>query len=133
MGRRLILDTNILIGIEREDQVTLAMFRDDDELAIAAVTRAELLTGPALANDSNLRARRLATALGALSLVTVLDYSESTSDHHAELLAHTRKTGRPRGPHDLIIAAHAAETGRHVLTHDANARFGELPGVVIAH
>ena len=30
---------------------------------------------------------------------------------------------------DLIIAAHAAQTGRTILSRDAKARFGELPGV----
>jgi len=39
----------------------------------------------------------------------------------------TRPT--PRGAHDLIIAAHAAESGRLVLTRDDKARFGDLPGV----
>jgi hypothetical protein len=50
--------------------------------------------------------------------------------HHARLLAHLRKSGSQRGAHDLIIAAHAAETGRIVLTRDARARFGGLPGIV---
>jgi len=45
------------------------------------------------------------------------------------LLAHVRKSGRPRGPHNLIIAAHAAETGRLVVTRDAKARSGDLPGI----
>ena len=31
--------------------------------------------------------------------------------------------------HDLIIAAHAAQTGRTVLTFNAKARFADLPGV----
>jgi len=47
----------------------------------------------------------------------------------ARLLAHVRRSGSPRGAHDLIIAAHAAETGRLVLARDAKARFGDLPGV----
>nr|WP_235433731.1 MULTISPECIES: hypothetical protein [Protofrankia] len=32
--------------------------------------------------------------------------------------------------HDLIIAAHAAETGRIVLSRDVKARFTDLPGVL---
>ena len=31
--------------------------------------------------------------------------------------------------HDLIIAAHAAQTDRVVLAFDAKARFADLPGV----
>jgi hypothetical protein len=30
---------------------------------------------------------------------------------------------------DLVIAAHAAETGRTVVSKDAKARFNDLPGV----
>jgi tRNA(fMet)-specific endonuclease VapC len=49
---------------------------------------------------------------------------------HGRLLAHVRRSGRSRGAHDLIIAAHAVQTGRQVLSPDAKARFGDLPGVV---
>lgn len=63
------------------------------------------------------------------SVLDVLDYTPATAAHHARLLAHVRKSGSPRGAHDLIIAAHAAETGRLVLTRDAKARFGDLPGI----
>ena len=59
----------------------------------------------------------------------MLDYTQITAPHHARLLAHVRKSGTPRGAHDLIIAAHAAESGRLVLTRDDKARFGDLPGV----
>jgi predicted nucleic acid-binding protein len=34
-----------------------------------------------------------------------------------------------RYAHDLIIAAHALQTDRIILTFDADARFGDLPGV----
>lgn len=62
------------------------------------------------------------------SVINVLDYTPATAAHHARLLAHVRTSGSPRGAHDLIIAAHAAETGL-LLTRDAKARFGDLPGV----
>ena len=32
--------------------------------------------------------------------------------------------------HDLIVAAHALQSGRIVLSRDASARFGDLPGVL---
>ena len=130
MGRRLILDTNVLIAYERGsiDRARL----DDDELAIAAVTIAEYRVGIELA-DSAQRAADRARALAAItSIVYVLDYTEATAAHHARLLAHTRRTGSRRGAHDLIIAAHAVETGRLVLSADAKARFGDLPGVFAA-
>ncbi len=39
------------------------------------------------------------------------------------------RTGSTGGAHDLIIAAHALQSDRTVLTFDAKARFGDLPGV----
>ncbi len=129
MGRRLILDTNILIGYERGTIDRAAL--DADELAIAALTVAEYRTGIELA-DSAQRAADRARALAAItSVVEVLDYTDATAAHHARLLAHVRRSGSRRGAHDLIIAAHAAETGRLLMTRDAKARFGELPGVIV--
>jgi predicted nucleic acid-binding protein len=46
------------------------------------------------------------------------------------LIAHARRIGKPRGARDLIIASHAVETDQVVLSRDAGARFGDLPGVV---
>lgn len=128
MARRLILDTNVLIDLQRE-RIDRTMF-DDDELAIAAITVAEFRVGielAATAPQAAARARALDAIVGA---VDVLDYTAHTAAAHAQLLAHTRRLGRPRGAHDLIIAAHAAETGRTVVSRDASARFGHLPGVV---
>jgi predicted nucleic acid-binding protein len=127
VGRRLILDTNVLITYERGTLDRSAL--DDDELAVAAVSIAEYRTGIELA-DTPERAAERARALATItSVIDVLDYTPVTAAHHARLLAHVRKSGTPRGAHHLIIAAHAAETGRLVLTRDAKARFGDLPGV----
>jgi tRNA(fMet)-specific endonuclease VapC len=128
VGRRLILDTNILIAYERGTIDRTAL--DDDELAVAAVTIAEYRVGIELA-DSAVRAADRSRALAAItSVVEVLDYTDTTAAHHARLIAHVRRTGTPRGVHDLIIAAHAAETGRTILSHDAKARFADLPAVI---
>lgn len=127
MGRRLILDTNILIAYERGTIDRPAL--DDDELAVASISIAAYRTGIELA-DTPERAAERARALATItSVIDVLDYTQATAAHHGRLLAHVRKSGTPRGAHDLIIAAHASETGRLVLTRDAKTRFGDLPGV----
>jgi tRNA(fMet)-specific endonuclease VapC len=123
VGRRLILDTNVLIAYERGtlDRSSL----DDDELAIASVSVAEYRVGIELADTAD-RARALAAIMSA---VEVLDYTQVTAAHHGRLLAHVRRSGTPRGAHDLIIAAHAAQTARTIMSRDSKARFGDLPGV----
>jgi tRNA(fMet)-specific endonuclease VapC len=127
VGRRLILDTNMLIAYERGTIDRSAL--DEDDLAIAPVSVAEYRVGIEMA-DTVERAAERARALAVItSAVNVLDYTEATAAHYGRLLAHVRRSGTARGAHDLIIAAHAAETGRTVVSRDIKARFGELPGV----
>jgi tRNA(fMet)-specific endonuclease VapC len=127
VGRRLILDTNTLIAFERG---TLDRFAfDEDEVAIAAVTVAEFRTGIELADTPSRAAARSRASTVITDVMTVLDYTERTAAQHARLLAHVRRSGAPRSAHDLIIAAHAAEHGRTIVSLDAHARFGDLPGV----
>jgi predicted nucleic acid-binding protein len=128
VARSLILDTTVLIAYERGDFDQASI--DDDDLAIAAVTVAEYRVGIELADSAERAAERRRALEAILRAVPALMYTEMTALHHARLLAHVRRTGRRRGAHDLIIAAHAVETGRMVLSHDAAARFGDLPGVV---
>lgn len=127
MGRRLILDTNVLIGYERGTVDRAAL--DEDELAVAAVSIAEYRVGIELADAPERAADRARALVAITSAVDVLDYTEATAACHARLIAHARRAGKPRGAHDLIIAAHALQTERIILTFDANARFGDLPGV----
>lgn len=127
MGRRLILDTNILIDYERGSLDRTAL--DDDDVAIAALTIAEFRTGVELADSAQTAAHRARVLAVITEVLEVLDYTEATAVHHARLIAHTRRSGRPRGAHDLLIAAHAAQSKRILLSRDASARFGDLPGV----
>ena len=127
MGRRLILDTNVLIGYERETIDRAAL--DADELAVAAVSIAEYRVGIELADTPGRAADRARALVAITSSVDVLDYTEATAACQARLIAHARRTGTHRGAHDLIIAAHALQDDRIILTFDAKARFGGLPGV----
>jgi tRNA(fMet)-specific endonuclease VapC len=129
VGRRLILDTNLLIAYERGTIDRAAL--DDDELAVAAVTIAEYRVGIELADTAECR-RPLPCIRCVTSVVEVIDYTDTTAAHHARLIAHARRADTPRGAHDLIIAAHAAETGRTLLSRDAKARFADLPSLIAA-
>jgi predicted nucleic acid-binding protein len=127
VGRRLILDTNVLIAYERGTMDRSCL--DEDELAIASVTVAAYRVGIELADTTDRAAERARALASITSAVDVLDYTQATAAHHGRLLAHVRRSGTPRGAYDLIIAAHAAETGRTIVSRDARARFGSLPGV----
>lgn len=124
---RLILDTNALIQLDRHGTAALHISESDD-LAIAAITLAELRHG-VLAADAARRPARAQFVDDVEETLEVLPYTRSTAAAHAALLDHVRRAGRPRGAHDLIIAAHAKQTGRLVVSLDVKARFGDLPGV----
>jgi tRNA(fMet)-specific endonuclease VapC len=126
----LIVDTGVLVEVERGQRELDDVVADDDDTAIAAITLAELEVGVRLAaTDAQGRLRRafVNTVLGA---VTVIAYDERATTHHADLLVHTRRTGRPRGAHDLMVAATAMATGRTLLTMDGRA-FADLPGLSV--
>ena len=96
-------------------------------MAVAAITAAELLVGVELARGRK-PTRRQEQVDGLLKLVSVESYDLEVAKSHASLLAWVRRQGRPRGAHDLIIAATAAARSRHVVTTDESA-FVDLPGV----
>lgn len=128
MARRLIVDTGVLVTSERDNRALIEAIHADDDLAIAAVTVAELRTGVELATDAH-RTGRVEFLAQVLDTFPVEPYGLTTAQAHGRLLAHVHRSGTKRGAHDLIIAATAASTGRTVLTADRNARFGDLPGV----
>lgn len=128
MARRLILDTGVIIRAERGGSGLTELLAADDDITIAAITLAELQLGVELADDAR-RAGRQEFVDGIRALVPVEDYTVDVARVHARLLAHVRKEGKPRGAHDLIIAATAATTARTLLTADGKAAFDDLPGV----
>lgn len=126
---RLLLDTTFLIDAERQAGELEAFIADDDDVAIAAVTLAELLVGVALASPRH-RPARQAFVDEVVDAIPVLSYDTAVAEGHAALLTATRQAGRPRGAHDLIIAATARATGRTVLTADSTG-FADLANVEI--
>jgi len=124
---RLILDTRALIALERGAAEHADVLPDDADVAISAVTASELLVGVELA-DEQYRQQRDELVEGAFERVEVIAFDLEVARQHAALLAHARRSGRPRGAHDLQIAATAKATSRTVITTDRSALDG-LPGV----
>lgn len=124
---RLILDAGALIVLERGTADASDVLPTDADVAISAVTVAELLVGVELA-DGRHRARRQAIVEGVVSRAEIIAYDLAVARHHASLLAHARRVGEPRGAHDLQVAATARATDRTLITTDATG-FANLPGI----
>jgi tRNA(fMet)-specific endonuclease VapC len=93
---RLILDTTVLVTVERSVATSL-----DAVIEALASGRA--------------KERRRAFVEDVLSTIPIEPYDPDVARGHASLLAHTRRRGRPRGAHDLLIAATALAHGRTVV------------------
>lgn len=124
---RLLFDTTFLIDAERTGDDFDEVIDDDDDIAIAAVTIAELRAGALLANRRR-KAARSAYVDDIIATIPVIDYDVEVAEAHAELLVEVRAQGRPRGAHDLIIAATARAFDRTIVSADRTA-FRDLPGV----
>lgn len=80
--------------------------------------------------DGRHRAHRRRFVEAVTETIRVVDYDMGVAAAHARLLAATRRQGRPRGAHDLMIAATALATDRQVVSADPSA-FADLPGVEV--
>jgi len=125
--KALLLDTSVIIDAERGRSTLDALLDDHDDLAIAAVTVAELMTGVHLATPHR-RPARIGLIEALLEAIPVVPYDRRVAFEHGELLAWTTRHGSRRGAHDLIIAATATATGRALVTAYPRGFHG-LPGV----
>lgn len=125
----LILDTSFLIDAERSKTELHQLMADDDSISMAAVTYAELLHGVEMA-DGRRRATRQAFVEAVAAAVPIIAYDRRVAATHATLLASVQRAGRPRGAHDLMIAATASTYDLTVVTGDPDG-FDGLPGVTV--
>jgi tRNA(fMet)-specific endonuclease VapC len=127
LARRVILDTGVLIAIERGRLDVDAVLGVDDA-AIAAITAMELLVGVERADEAHRQARAIRVE-AILSSLPIEPYNVGVARVHAGLVAEAMAKGRPRSANDMMIAATSAATSRILLTTDAGAGFAQLTGV----
>ena len=118
-----------MVDADRSRSWLDGLIADDDEVAVAAITIAELLVGVQLAADAH-RAARQDFVDEVTQVIPIIDYDATVAASHAQLLVAVRRQGRPRGAHDLIIAATANATQREVVSAD-QAAYADLPGVTL--
>lgn len=119
-----------MLDAERGGDSLSEAIDDVDDVAVAAITVAELKVGVQLAKGGR-RDKRERFVAAILDAVSIEPYELEVAEAHAALLAHVRRRGTPRGAHDLIIAATARARERRVVSLDQSG-FAELPEVSIA-
>lgn len=126
---RYLLDTNIFsYALKPHYPLLTARFEPalaNKELAISAVTRAEMRAGQRRLEATDKRQQMIDNAV--LLLVT-LDWTAEAADRYGDILAHLLRTGQAIGILDTQIAAHALATDLILVTHNTR-HFERVPGL----
>ena len=127
-----LLDTSVLIELEREPTVLEAVLDDLGEQtgAIAAITASELLHGVLRADTAQRRDQRGQIVERLLSALTTYPFDLAVARHHARIWADLKTAGRMIGAHDLLIAATAVAHGLRLVTRNP-AEFRRVEGLVL--
>ena len=117
MGSGILIDTSVLIAIERGEVDFGAVTSDLNEgVGMSSVTAHELLRGLARLPAGVRRARSERWLESLLSAVPIIEYDLEVARVHAALWAEMSASGRALGAHDQMIAATAISLGYDLAT-----------------
>ncbi|MFN5171372.1 MAG: type II toxin-antitoxin system VapC family toxin [Cyclobacteriaceae bacterium] len=125
-----LLDTNICVYLIRERSKSLLekiIAHSSDGLALSIITICELEFGVAKsdAQDKN----RIALDKFA-NKFSILPFTEKAAKTYGEIRASLERQGKPIGPLDLLIAAHALSENLTLVTNNEQ-EFNRVPGLQV--
>ncbi|HRK72178.1 MAG TPA: type II toxin-antitoxin system VapC family toxin [Micropepsaceae bacterium] len=131
MSQRFLLDTNIISDLVRNPQGRVAAqiaLHDADAFSTSIIVASELRYGAARKGS-----RRLTAQIEAILEAIEIHPIERPFDRiYGSLRSQMESTGALIGGNDLLIAAHALQTGRTLVT--ANEReFMRVPGLKLVN
>ena len=126
---RYLLDTNIVSYFIKgvNDGLIVRMERGfkTQNMAISAVTRAELRFGVEMMDANDRRRMRITLLLADLP---ALPWTAAAADRFGDIKAQLQRKGKPIGEFDTQIAAHALAEGLILVTHNTR-HFERVPGL----
>ena len=124
---RFLLDTDTCIYALKQNAAVLgklfACSRED--IAVSVITEAELRTGAAKSSSS---ARTLRLIENFLRPLNILPFTSDDAAAYALVRAKLERAGKPIGPLDTLIAAHAVARNL-VLVSNNEREFGRVAGL----
>ncbi|WP_414148289.1 type II toxin-antitoxin system tRNA(fMet)-specific endonuclease VapC [Erwinia sp. BNK-24-b] len=112
-----MLDTNICIYTikNKPQKVREAFNQHHGRMCISSVTLMELIYG---AEKSASPEKNLRVVEGFVARLEVLSYSNDAAIHTGQVRAELARSGKPVGPYDAMIAAHARSLGLILVTNN---------------
>jgi predicted nucleic acid-binding protein len=114
--KRGIADTSVFVAQE----VGRKLGEVPERIAVSVITAAELELGVLRAQDTETRARRLATLSRVRGAYPLLPIDQQTASCFARIAAEELEAGRKLRRHDAWIAAAALRHGVAVVTQDGD-------------
>ena len=111
----MIVDTNALSAAADGDPASIAVLARADQMAIPVIVLGEYRYGIA---QSRNRTRYESWLTGLLQDCFVLDITEPTTQHYAEIVLELKRKGKPIPTNDLWIAALCRQHGLPLLSRD---------------
>ncbi len=124
-----LLDTNTISNIARDPNGVAAeryQSKMPSEVGTSIIVSSEVLFG--LQNKEGHRLHGMMMAM--LESLTIFNLEQPVDRKYAELRAHLKAEGRPIGPNDLFIAAHALALDATLVT-DNTSEFSRVPGLKV--
>lgn len=127
-----MLDTDTLVYLANRksgfERIARRMSgRSPGELRLSAITLAELSFG---IENGEFRAENRRALTGLLDLLQADDFPGAAARDYAEIRTTLLTKGKPIGPYDLLIAAHARHVGATVVTNNER-EFRRVPGLSV--
>jgi tRNA(fMet)-specific endonuclease VapC len=126
---RYLLDTNVLSDLVRSPSGRAAQriaVVGEATVCTSIVAACELRYGAARSGSPRLSAR----VAGLLQSLEVLPLDQEADRHYADIRMHLERIGRPIGPNDFLIAAHALALDLILVTHNVD-EFARVPRLAL--
>lgn len=128
---RYLLDTNMVIALSKGVQALQAWLKQcpADDLALSSIVVAELEYG-ITKSGRQAHNRRVFDAL--MEAFTIVPFDYAAAKEYGRLRSTLERVGRPIGPNDMLIAAHARALGL-ILVTDNTGEFERVDGLRLAN
>ena len=124
-----MLDTNICtyVTTKRPPKLKEKFDAIADQMCISSITLAQLHFGAENSAKPLQNLQALAQFAGRLE---ILSFGPKAAVHYGQIRAALVRAGKPIGPHDLLISAHARSEGLIMVTNNLR-EFKRVPGLSV--